>query len=103
MSEYVSETDRIKDIVFEEPPEPRTPRYDWQAIREQLMKNPGQWARVFEKDRASVVVAIRSGHIGPMHPERGIETRTANNVREPVRTCSLYARYIPEKDKESDQ
>jgi hypothetical protein len=86
-------------VVFEEPPPRRVPRYDWAKIREQLVAHPNQWARVFEDDLTSLVTAIRMQGIVAMRADRGIEVRTTNNVREPERRCSLWARYCPDKDK----
>jgi hypothetical protein len=84
-------------VVFEEPPE-RPQQYDWQAISEQLRKRPMKWAKVFESDRASLVVAIRAGHIAAVHPDLGFEVTTTNNQRESrPRTCTLFLRYNPEK------
>ena len=89
-------------VSFEEPPPRRDHRYDWRAIAKQLEKNPGDWAKVFEKDVASLATAIRIGSIRSMRKDAGIQIRTTNNVRDPVRTCTLYARYVPELDKRGD-
>lgn len=97
------ESDFANDTVsFEEPPPRRDRRYDWRSIATQLEKNPGEWAKVFEKDRASLATAIRIGSIAAMQPDRGIEIRTTNNVRGSVRTCTLWARYVPEQDQRGE-
>lgn len=84
---------KTSTVVWEEPP-PNT-AYDWEAIAEDLRARPGQWAKVFEGDRTSYVVAIRSGSIRALRPEDGFEVKTRDNTREPVRTCTLYLRYNP--------
>lgn len=97
VEQYANDT-----VSFEEPPPRRDRRYDWRSIAKELEQNPGMWAKVFEKDRASLATAIRIGSITAMQPDRGIEIRTTNNVREPVRTCTLWARYVPEQDRRGE-
>lgn len=94
-------------VGFEEPPPRRERRYDWDKIATQLRKKPNEWAKVFVGDKSSLVVAIRAGNIKAMRPSRGIEVRTTDNVRPSpdsapgeVRRCTLWARYVPEKDTE---
>lgn len=83
---------------WEDPPE-RPVRYNWYAISRQLKKKPGKWAKVFDRDRQSLVVALRSGSITALQPENGFEFQTRNNDRStPQRTCTLYARYNPDAD-----
>lgn len=83
---------------WEDPP-PRPQRYDWDTISARLRRKPGQWYKVFERDRASLAVALRQGSIKAMRPEGGYEFRTSNGTRdEKPRTCTLHARYVPEKD-----
>lgn len=83
-------------VTWEDPP--LTTAYDWEAIAEDLRSNPGQWAKVFEQDRTSYVVSIRSGSVRALRPEDGFEVKTRDNKLEPVRTCTLYMRYNPEKE-----
>lgn len=83
---------RIADLVWEDPPTSRR-RYDWDQIAAQLRQNPGEWAKVFEYDRTSIVNALRQGAIAVLHPDRGFQIRTRNNVRHPVRMCTLYMRW----------
>jgi len=95
-----AEREPVSDVVWEAPTESQRGRYDWAAIGRQLRSRPGVWAKVFENDRTSIVNAIRQGAIGPLDPRDGFQVRTRNNVRYPVRRCSLYMRYVPLKVKE---
>lgn len=88
----------IDKVAWANPP-PRRALYDWAKIAEQLKAKPMEWGLVFKGDRTSVVNALRQGAVGAMHPEGGFEFRTANNVRDPVRTCDLYVRFNPAKVK----
>ena len=83
--------------AWEDPPERRA-RYDWEDIAKRLKRKPGKWAKVFDRDRTSLAVALRSGSITALKPDMGFEVRTANSTREAPRTCTLYMRYVPEKD-----
>lgn len=85
------------NLVFEEPA--TIGSYNWAEIAATLRKQPGQWAKVFERDRASLAVAIRQGSIVALKPEFGFQVRTRNNDRsvEP-RMCTLYLRYVAEQD-----
>ena len=47
-------------MKFGEPPTPRGPAYDWAYIAKRLKRRPGEWALVFEKDRVSLVNAIKA-------------------------------------------
>lgn len=87
----------VSDVVWEEPGPARQRRYDWSAIAAHLQANPGEWARIFERDRTSLVNAIRQGAVKPLDPALGFEVRTRNNVRAPDRVCTLYMRYVPKK------
>lgn len=89
--------DLVSEVEFTEPP--GKIMYDWAGIAAQLRDRPMQWALIFSNDRYSVVNAIRIGGIGAVHPDLGFETRTARNVRHPVRKCDLYMRYNPNKAK----
>lgn len=93
-------------LRFEEPPPLRGRRYDWDAIAEQLRRRPMEWATVFERDRTSLATAIRIKGIQALHPDKGFEVRTSNNVRlrdendKELRLCTLHLRYNPEKVKD---
>lgn len=89
---------RTSSVVWESPPETTRNRFDWSAIADALKAEPMEWGRVFENDRTSYVNAIRQGGVKALHPDLGFEMRTTNNVREPVRLCTLYMRYNPDKD-----
>lgn len=81
----------------------RQPRYDWEAIGKRLRRKPGEWGRIFEQDKASIATAIRAGNVAPMRPSKGFEVRTSNNDHSASpRTCSLWLRYVPEKDIEKE-
>jgi hypothetical protein len=98
----MSEADqRVSEVEWGPPPKSEAEervRYDWDKIAKQLRARPGEWAKIFEDDRTSVVNAIRQGAVKPLQPALGFEVRTRNNVRYPVRRCSLYLRYVPGKD-----
>ena len=81
---------------WQEPP-PRPQSYDWGQIADDLRKRPMEWALIFKGDRTSLVNALRQGAIASLHPDLGFQTRTANNTREPIRTCDLYLRFNPDK------
>ena len=87
--------EKKSEVTWETPPPIGQGRYDWEVIAEKLKTQPGDWAKVFDKDRTSIANAIRQGKVKPLSPELGFQIRTANNVRKP-RTCSLYLRYMPE-------
>src|SRR5262245_34073591 len=89
----------VSGVTWEEPPIVVRTRYDWQAIADQLKERPGEWAKIFERDRTSIVNAIRQGGVRCLAPRLGFEVRTRNNERYPVRMCSLYLRYNPERDR----
>lgn len=96
-----ADQERVSDVSWEIPPQSEAEtrvRYDWTKIAALLRERPGEWAKVFEDDRTSVVNAIRQGSVRVLHPDLGFEVRTRNNVRSPVRRCSLYLRYVAEKD-----
>jgi hypothetical protein len=86
-------------VTWEAPPPPRS-GYDWMEIANQLRSRPGEWAKIFDDGRISIVNAIRQGNVGALNPVLGFEVRTRNNVRAPVRKCSLYMRWNPPSQKE---
>lgn len=89
--------EKISTVVWEDPPR-RRQQYDWDAIAAKLRSQPGDWAKVFEHDKTSIVNAIRQGAVLPLSPTLGFEIKTRNNVRYPVRTCSLYMRYVGKEE-----
>jgi hypothetical protein len=89
---------KMSGVVWESPPLMSRNRFDWDVIANALRSEPMEWGKVFEEDRTSVVNAIRQGAVKALRPDLGFEVRTRNNVREPVRTCTLYMRYNPDKD-----
>lgn len=91
-------------VHWEAPPPGRSQRYDWDEIAEQLRKRPMTWGKVFERDRTSLAASIRNRGIKALHPDRGFEVRTRNNMRgdpdfDGARSCTLYLRYNPDKDR----
>jgi hypothetical protein len=94
-----SDDDPVSEVVWESPPRSQRGRYDWPKIASQLEQRPGEWAKIFDHGRTSIVNAIRQGAVIALLPDRGFEVRTRNNIRYPTRLCSLYLRYVPEKDR----
>lgn len=90
-------SEKKSEVVWESPPPIGQGRYDWGVIAEKLKTQPGEWAKIFDGDKTSIVNAIRQGNIKAVRPEDGFQVRTANNVRRPVRMCTLYMRYSPER------
>jgi hypothetical protein len=90
-------TEKKSEVTWESPPPIGQGRYDWAVIAEKLKTQPGEWAKVFDEDKTSIVNAIRQGKIRVLDPGLGFQIRTANNVRRPTRTCSLYLRYNPDR------
>jgi hypothetical protein len=99
----MTEAERILvgSVEWESPAPPANVKYDWQSIAEQLRERPGEWAKVFEKDRVSLVNALRQSKMNALLPSDGFEILTRNNVRAsgPARTCTLYMRWTPPKKK----
>src|SRR5262245_65624582 len=91
----MSESKPIRGVTGCDPPSKSM--YDWDAISRQLRANPMKWAKIFERDRTSIVNAIRQGGVTALHPDLGFEVKTRNNLREPERVCSLYLRFNPRK------
>lgn len=94
---------RHTGVEWETPPPTGKNRYDWLAIGAQLRAQPMTWGKIFDHDRTSVANAIRQGGVRNMHPDQGFEVRTSNNVRAPVRMCTMYLRYNPDKDQSIEQ
>lgn len=88
----------VSDVVWEPPPVSTRTRYDWAAIADHLRSRPNEWANIFHNDRTSLVNAIRQGAVKPLALDLGFEIRTRNNVRAPIRKCSLYMRYVSEEE-----
>lgn len=99
MSQRTPDPDQARTDVEAWLPPPRQTRgrYDWVAISAQLRARPMQWALIFERDKASIAVAVQQGSVSTFHPDDGIEVRTRNNTRGPNRTCSMYARFNPDR------
>jgi hypothetical protein len=72
--------------------------YDWDAIAEDAMTHPMRWGLVFDHGRVSVANAIRQDNIKAVTSDQGFEVKTENNTRDPVRMCTLWLRYNPDKD-----
>lgn len=89
---------KVAPLKFEDPPPRQDRRYDWASIATQLRIKPGQWAKVFDNDRASLATAIRIDGIKALRADKGFVVRTTNNTREYPRTCSMYLKYEPELD-----
>lgn len=87
--------------TWEDPPRSTRQSYDWASLAETLREHPYRWRKVFDEDRSSLVVAIRTGSIRALDPSKGFQTRTSNNKRDAEpRTCTLFMRYVPENDEE---
>lgn len=94
-------------ITKGDPPPEGTPReYDWPAIAEQLKAEPGQWFKVFERDKTGYANSIRNGYIAALRDSVEVMTRnntkgrprTADDPGEP-RMCQLWLRYVKPKRK----
>lgn len=94
MGKAEQETPPVSDVVWEAPVELRV-RYDWQALAGKMRSKPGEWAKIFDDDRTSLVNAIRQGKVAALHPDLGFQVLTRKNVRTPIRKCALYMRYVP--------
>lgn len=85
---------QVTEVVKEKPP--ATTKYNWTTIAEQLRADPMEWYCIFKQDRISIANAVRQGSILAVTPSLGFETTTRNNVRVPVRLCTLYMRWNPD-------
>lgn len=91
-------TEHGKSIeAWEDPPE-SPPKYDWDDIAQKLKRRPNQWAKIFDRDRTSVTVALRNGSIKALQPQMGFVVRTSHGTRETPRMCTLHMKYDPELD-----
>lgn len=91
-------------ITKSDPPQQRrTGAYDWTAIAEQLMADPGEWYQIYSQDSATFATAIRNRDINALK-DPAFEWRTANNTRGrphghpdgfEQRVCDLWMRYNP--------
>lgn len=93
----MSTTTKPVSKIKREDPDPGPKRYDWAKIAEQLRSDPGEWYKIFDHDRTSLVTGIRQGGVTHLRAEDGFEVMTRNNIREPRRMCTLYLRYNPKK------
>lgn len=91
-------TKTVKKVKPAEPPTRRVQRYDWAALAKQLRADPGEWYKIFEGDKTSIVTSLRADHMKDI-PMSDFEVQTANNRRDAPRTCDLYlrARITPTK------
>lgn len=96
--EQVEWKEPVTSVEWKAPPPGRL-RYDWPKITAQLRKKPGEWALIYERDKTSIANALRQGAVDGVTPADGFETMTRNNVRYPVRVCSLFMRYVPSEDR----
>lgn len=87
----------VEPVRAEDPPPPRTKRYDWKRIGRKMEKSPGKWFLIFEQDKTSIVSALHQGIEG-VRKEDGFVLQTSNNTRGNPRTCTLYMRYLPKND-----
>lgn len=90
----------MTSIEFVNPPQPthdpNRARY-WAEVAEQLMKNPGQWARVLQNTHnPNVATRIRQGKIKSFTPAAHFEvtTRSAGKDEKGRNIHDLYIRYI---------
>lgn len=81
--------------AWESPPGGAKP--DWTAVAKALRSRPMEWLRVFTHGRESWANSLNRGRIRALRPDLGFEFTTTNNTRDYPRTCTLYARWNPEK------
>jgi hypothetical protein len=86
-------------VEFGDPPSKRESLYDWVAVARALRAKPGEWARVFEGGKVSTATAVKAGAIQAFRPISEWEFRTENNTRTNPRTCDLWMRHVPSKEK----
>lgn len=82
-------------VAWENPP--RGGRPDWNQVAATLRKNPMVWLKVYTNDRSTWANALSRGRVNALHPDLGFEFSTADNIRSTPRTCTLYARWNPDK------
>jgi hypothetical protein len=74
-------------------------KYNWEEIAARCKASPGEWYLVFEGDRRSIAVAVRTQSIKTMAEARGFESTTRNNRTDvEPNTCDLWVRYVKAKD-----
>jgi hypothetical protein len=90
-------------VGFEDPPARGAP-YDWEAIARRCKRRPNKWYTVFERDKFSYTISVRSG-VKPLLPIRnqkdpsdieGFEVWTENTIRATAthpRLCKMRIRY----------
>lgn len=81
-------------MAWESPPGEKP---DWAAVASTLRARPMEWLKVFVAGRESWANALGRGRIRALRPDLGFEFRTTHNTRDHPRTCTLYARWNPEK------
>jgi hypothetical protein len=70
---------------------------DWAAVASALRTRPNEWLRVYVHGRESWANAMSRGRIRALRPDLGFEFRTTDNTRDYPRTCTLYARFNPDR------
>jgi hypothetical protein len=81
-------------VAWEKPPKQQ--RIDWPAVAAELRAHPGEWLKVFEHGRMSVVNALRQDRMPSVRRDLGFEITTTDTTRNSPRTCTLFMRYNPE-------
>lgn len=81
-------------MAWQSPPGERP---DWSAAARSLRAHPMEWLRVFVHGRESWANALNRGRITALRPDLGFEFKTADNTRDYPRTCTLFARFNPDK------
>lgn len=87
----------VAELLFTDPPRGPVNKYDWYAVADALRAKPNQWALIFENGPLSLVTSIRQGV--QALPRDEFEIRTTDNVKTAPRTCTLYLRYVPKKNR----
>lgn len=74
-------------------------KYNWEEIAALCKEHPSEWYCVFEGDRRSIAVAVRTQSVNAMAEAKGFESTTRNNKAdaEPP-TCDLWVRYVRAND-----
>lgn len=86
--------EKVSQVSKESPP--KKVMYDWEHIAATLRADPGEWYKIFDRDRVSVANAIRMNGIKAVLVSDGFEVQTANNDKA-ARMCTLYLRYVKPK------
>jgi hypothetical protein len=74
-------------------------KYNWEAIAARCKAQPDEWLLVYEQDRRSIAVAVRTQHVSKVTEAAGFESTTRNNKTDvDPSVCDLYIRYVRSKD-----